>query len=556
MDERLRRDNSENKENINSNSTYGHDFQQWDYSENINSNAGGEKINPSVQKTKRFEVHIPESEKFPVNKVEAPTRVPAPVRRPVSNIAPQPGSPVANKAPVRPGTLNTQMPKRPTPAAGVRPPVKASGAPAAAANKKAPKQPSSATNTNTSEKVAKNTGKKKNVRTKKNKADFAYNFTKNTLIACVCLIFIATLTTVVSTVAFGFINDILVIDDENKDYSVVVEIPEGADYAAIFEILKENGLVNQPLLTDFFLKFRHYDFQAAYDDETGELLYDENGDVLMEAVKYAPGVYFVYADSGIENILDSMLVNNNLNKGTVRLTFPEGLTTAEIFEKIEKAGVCEAEKLYANLDIVAQQYSFIEKIADVEGRYLKGEGYLFPDTYDFYIGENASSVLEKFFTNFEVKWEKEYNARLKELGITMDEAVIIASIIQCESKNGSEMPVISGITYNRLDDPANFPTIGMDSTSDYIDLLRSMEIITEEHAKFYRPFYSTYESTGLPPGPICSPGASAIKAALYPEETDYNFFCHDSNGQIYYAVTRAEHEENEKIAIYGTVGGN
>ena len=566
MDERLRRDNSENKDNINSNPAHGRDFQQWNYSENVSSNAGADKINPSMQKAKRFEVHIPESEAFPANRVEAPARVPAPVKRPAAPTAPQPVRPVngtaptrpaANRVPTRPTGVNAAAaPKRPNPAPGARPPVRNTNPSKAAPNSNSVRQPAGSANKPTRPNSANSPAKKKNIKRKKSRADFAYNFTKNTLITCVCFIFIATLATVASSIAFGFINDILVIDKENKDYSVVVEIPVGAEYDQIFDILEENGLVNQPLLTDFFLKFRHYDYQAAYDDETGELLYDENGNVLMEAVKYAPGVYYLYADSGIENILDSMLVNNSVNKGTVRLTFPEGWTTAEIFEKIEKAGVCEAEKLYANLDIVAQEYSFIKKLAEVDGRFLKGEGYLFPDTYDFYIGENASSVLGKLLSNFEARWEKEYNDRLKELGITMDEAIIIASIIQCEARDGTEMPTISGITYNRLADKGSFPTIGMDSTSDYIDLLYSMNIITTDQLNFYRPLYSTYESGGLPPGPICNPGASAIRAALYPEETEYKFFCHDSDGNIYYASNAAEHEINENIAIYGAVGGN
>lgn len=566
MDERLRRDNYENKENSKTTASGGHDFQQWNYSENISSDSSADKINPSMQKAKRFEVHIPESEAFPVNKIDTPTRVPAPVRRPTAGTAPQPGRPAADaqRRPVRPRPANAQTPVRPgnapssaRPAApAAKPPVRGANTPAASDAKKRPAPPSSAAGNNASDKSAKAPANKKTVKRKKLKADFAYNLTKNTLITSVCLIFIATLTIAASSIAFGFINDILVINKDNKDYSVVVEIPVGAEYADIFEILEENGLINQPFLTDFFLKFRHYDYQAAYDDETGELLYNEDGSVMQEAVRYAPGVYYLYADSGIENIFDSMLVNNSVNKGTVRLTFPEGWTTAQIFEKIEKAGVCEAEKLYANLDIVAQQYKFIEKLADKEGRYLKGEGYLFPDTYDFFIGENASSVLEKFFDNFEARWEKEYNNRLEELGITMDEAIVIASIIQSEARDGTEMPTISGITYNRLDDTASFPTIGMDSTSDYIDLLLSMNVITKEQSDFYRPLYSTYESAGLPPGPICNPGYSAIKAALYPEETEYKFFCHDSEGTIYYATNAAEHEINENIAIYGAVGGN
>ena len=334
------------------------------------------------------------------------------------------------------------------------------------------------------------------------------------------------------------------------------EIPEGAEYDTIFDILTENGLVSQPLLTDFFLKFRHYDYQAAYDDETGELLYDENGDVMQEAVKYAPGVYYVYADSGIENILDSMLVNNNLNKGTVRLTFPEGWSIAEVFEKIEKNEVCEAEKLYANLEIVGEKYSFIKKLASSDGRFLKAEGYLFPDTYDFYIGESASSVLEKLLSNFDARWEKEYNERLKELGMTMDEIITIASIVQCEAKDGTQMAEISGVIHNRLNNAASYPTLDMDSTADYINSLKSFNVLTDIQYSVYLDSYNTYSKTGLPPGPICNPGASAIKAALYPAESTYYFFCHGEDGSVYYASTATEHQENVQKVVYGSVGGN
>ncbi len=270
MDERFRRSNSENNENLNSNSTYGRDFQQWNYSENITSDTGTDKINPSMQKPKRFEVHIPESEAFPENKIDTPTRVPAPKRRPANGTGAQTRKPVNKKAPARQAAKPSA---RPNAATGAKAPAKNTGAPTASAEAKKSAQRASATD-KPADKSTKAPANKKNTKRKKLKADFAYNFTKNTLITCVCFIFIATLTTVVSSVAFGFINDILVIDKNGKDYSVVVEIPVGAEYDQIFEILEENGLVNQPLLTDFFLRFRHYDEQASYDDETGELLYD------------------------------------------------------------------------------------------------------------------------------------------------------------------------------------------------------------------------------------------------------------------------------------------
>ncbi len=546
MDERNRREGTGQQNYTDSNSPRETKIRQGDYTEDINSNREVNNINPTAKITKRFEVHIPESEDFPVYN-DTPARMPAPGTRPSSATVPS--------GQRRPN--NAKAPARPTPPANLRPGV-ANGHPSSQSvrSKSTERQPAGKSSAGPSASGPKVTKAPPVKNSKNTKGDRIYNLAKGILVTCVCFIFIATLTTVACSIAFGFINDILVVDDENKSYSVVIEVPEGATYETIFDILTDNGLVSQPLLTDFFCKFRHYDVYTVYDEETGEPKIDpETGKTLKADVEYSPGVYYVYADSGIENILDSMLANNSLNKGTVRLTFPEGWTIAEVFEKLEKYDVCEAEKLYANLEIVAEQYDFIKKMADSEGRFLKAEGYLFPDTYDFFIGESASSVIKKLLSNFEVKWEKEYNARLKELGMSMNEVITLASIIQCEAKDGSQMADISGVIHNRLNDSATYPTLGMDSTTDYINSLKSFNILTDVHYALYIESYNTYAKTGLPPGPICNPGISAIRAALYPTEHDYYFFCHSDDGTVYYASNYAEHQENVQKVVYGSIGG-
>lgn len=573
MDDRIRRDASSEKEEGASSNSIREDLPENNSTPKVNTvtpDAG--KINPTGHKVKRFEVHIPESSDFYAGeekKNDVPARIPAPQTRPA-----QQGQPP--KRPVRPAGQQGRpvQPGRPAgrPAPGGNMPIKktATGVPSPVS----PKTQQAAQKA--AEKKAKETEKmkKKNARTaekleakkaknleraekkKEKNKNFGYNFAKGILVTCLCLIFIGTIVTVVSSVAFGFINDVLVVDDENKNYSVTVEIPEGATYDEIFDILVDKGVVTQPLLTDFFCRFRHYDLQTVYDEETWEPLIDEaTGKVVKEPVEYLPGVYHIDADSGIETILDSMLANNYTEKDTVRLTFPEGWTIAEVFEKIEKYEVCEAEKLYANLDIVANQYPFLSSIPDNEGRYSKAEGYLFPDTYDFYIGENASSVLEKLFTNFKDRWTADYTARLKELGLTVDQVITIASIIQSEAKDGSQMADVSSVIHNRLNNSASYPTLDMDSTADYIKILRSYNLLSDVHYSMYIESYNTYSQIGIPPGPICNPGETAIKAALYPNETNYYFFCHDSNGEIYLASTASAHQANVERVIYGNVEG-
>lgn len=550
MDDRIRRENSQKGANINSNSPREQKNEKNSIVEDINSNRSAERINPTAQKVKRFEVHIPESENFSAADSQAPARVPAPPKRPSAPAGKQPVRRPSAKAPA-PGNTAARRPSASAPSTS-HPAAGARSGGNKPVQRAAAQKPTGKPNVKKTNKAAKS---KKIAENRKRRANMAYTLAKGLLITCFCLIFVGTITTVVSSVAFAFINDILVIDDKDKGYSVVVEVPEGATYDTIFSTLVEKGLVSQPQLTDFFCRFRHYDYESVYDEETGELVYDEaTGEVKKQPVEYLPGVYYVYADSGIENILDSMLAYNNVSKDTVRLTFPEGYTIAEVFEKIEKYEVCDADKLYANLDIVAGQYDFIKDITDNEGRYLKAEGYLFPDTYDFFIGESASSVLEKLFTNFDNKWESAYDAQLKKLGMTKDQVITIASIIQREAKDGTQMADISAVIHNRLKNSASYPTLGMDSTSNYINSLKTFNVLTEVHYNLYLESYNTYSKTGLPPGPICNPGASAIKAALYPTSNSYYFFCHDENGEIYFASTASEHEANVQRVVYGAVG--
>ncbi|MGN0448646.1 MAG: endolytic transglycosylase MltG [Acutalibacteraceae bacterium] len=505
MDDRMRRDNNGNVSN-----------NQFSQGKNISADVdidsnGVNTANTQQQKPKKFEVHIPESN-------DLYTQIP--------------------KQPVRPPQ------KRPAPsgASARRPASRAS----AAANGKTASNKAKASNRTKNKKVAA-ASKEKTKKEKKKNSNFGYTFVKGFLITCVCVIFVSTVAAVLSNIAMSFINDILVIDKKNKNYSVTVEIPEGSTYDDIFEILESKGLISQPFLTDFFCRFRDYD---------AETYTDEDGNIVTENVEYAPGVYYIDADSGIETILNSMLVYNNVNKDTVTLTFPEGWTIAEIFEKLEKYRVCDADKLYANLDAVSSQFDFISSISDTEGRYLKAEGYLFPDTYDFFIDENASSVLKKLFSNFEAKWLPEYDEQLKKLAMTKDQIITLASIIQAEAKDGSQMADISSVLHNRLKDPATYPNLQMNSTMDYITSLKSYNVFTDVYYNMYLSSYNTYDINGLPPGAICNPGITAIEAALYPSDTDYYFFCHDDNGAVYYASTATEHQQNVESVVYGTANGD
>lgn len=378
---------------------------------------------------------------------------------------------------------------------------------------------------------------------KRKKAQKKYNFTKGVLITCACLVMIVTLTAILSTVALSTVNDILAINKEDSATVSIVIPKEATDFDSVYEILCNNGLIKRKGICKLFCKFRHYD--EYYSSKQKKTV----------PVEYEPGVYYLETGSGIEVMLEAIKADRNVSKDTVTLTFPEGWTIAQIFEKIEKYGVCTADKLYANLDIVGQQYDFYNKIPSTSGRYLKAEGYLYPDTYDFFIGENASSVLKKLFGNFQKKWDSECDKKAKQLGLTEDQVMIIASIIQREAKDKTQMADISSVIHNRLADKATYPLLEMNSTKDYIASLKKYKVFDESYYSIYLDSYNTYSSQGLPPGAICNPGIEAIHAALNPNDTNYYFFCHDTNGNIYLAVTAAEHKANtEKLLLYGTGG--
>lgn len=513
-----------------------------DFSENVQSTRGrvspvsASSVNPRVGK---FQVHLPEEASSIPDIVPSAPQKAEPTVKEVTGKEYLESIQRRNASVQNTRVVNPPLTERPAVHTGSKAPT---GAPKASASGAAADRGAPVVKKATVNRPAKAAPVRKNV---KSAAKKKYDFINSVLVVCVCVIFISILTITASTVAMSTINDILVIDkgDDNGNYISVYIPPEATEYEQVFEIVKNAGLIKQPLITDFFCKFRHYDEVKVKNSETGEY---EN-----VRIKYSPGTYFLNSEMGIESILEEIMVSSSGYKDTVRLTFPEGWTIAQIFQKLEKYEVCTAEKLYANLDIIGEQYGFISSIASDNSRYLKAEGYLFPDTYDFFIGENAGSVIKKLFNNFESKWKDEYNDRLKELDMSMDEIITIASVIQREAKDTTQMDAISSVIHNRLKDSATYPSIDMNSTKDYVLSLKEFNILSDFYYNLYLNSYNTYSNKGLPPGPICNPSAAAIRAALYPEDSDYHFFCHNDRGEIFLASTASEHQANTEKVLYG-----
>ena len=327
-----------------------------------------------------------------------------------------------------------------------------------------------------------------------------------------------------STYGISCINDVLALNRSKE--LVTVSIEKGADYEEIIDVLADSKLIKHEWFCKLVCKFRGFDKK-----------------------EYLHGVHYLTANMGVEGMLTEMLANQMSDK-TIRLSFPEGWSLPQIIAKLDENNVCPAEYIYAALEEVEFDYGFINSIPEDESRCYALEGYLFPDTYDFFvsekqngIGENPTSILNKLLGNFDSRWSEVYTKRAKELNLTMDEVIIIASIIQKEAADKSQMGVVSSVIHNRLNNSSSYPLLECNSTKDYVTN-NIVPVIGDAGASSYIVAYDTYNAEGLPPGPICNPGIDAIEAALNPDDTDYLYFCHNEDGKIYLAKTYNQHQSN------------
>lgn len=345
-----------------------------------------------------------------------------------------------------------------------------------------------------------------------------------TAVFCVVVIIFST---AFSAFAISCINDILAFG--RSEEKVQVNIPNDATTDEIIDILSDNDLIKQKTFCKIFYKVFDYVKNINKKNKPADPVYF--GDI-----------YYVQKNLGLEGYLTEFKQIAG-TADTVTLVFPEGWTLYQIFDKIDEFGVCSKSELLASVSGADFDYDFIKEIGNVPNRTFTLEGYLYPDTYEFYEKSNANGVLRKFLDTSESKWTEEYEAQREKLGMTRDEIIIIASIIQREAANKSQMGLVSSVLHNRLSHPVSWPLLGCDSTKNYVKNYIKPNT-TPDKAAIYENYYDTYISQGLPPGPICNPGDDAIKAALFPDDTDYYYFRHDKYGEIYMAKTQTEHDRN------------
>ena len=229
---------------------------------------------------------------------------------------------------------------------------------------------------------------------------------------------------------------------------------------------------------------------------------------------------------------------------TVRVTLREGLTVPEMAAILEEKGVCSAADFITAVQTINYNYDFLKDIPTDDGRAYRLEGYLFPDTYEFYVDSKATNVVLRMLLNLK-KRTADLLPQIEAMGWTMDQAVTFASMIQGEADTTTNMAKVSRVLHNRLDPGSGFTQLQLCSTRDYVNHLPQDAGFDLEALK---QAYNTYYREGLPIGAINNPGLDALTAALNPS-TDptimqcYYFATNYQTGITYFSKTYAEHEQ-------------
>ena len=256
----------------------------------------------------------------------------------------------------------------------------------------------------------------------------------------------------------------------------------------------------------------------------------------------------------LNTIYDYMALVNHMasyssSREVVKVTIPEGYNCEQMFALLEEKGVCKAEYLreYAasgELD----QYWFLEGVERGTPNCL--EGFLFPDTYQFYLGDSAANVIEKLLDGFDYRFSDDHRAAIDALNVKLSammrengygddyigtqyydvrKVIIVASLIEEETANSDESYKIASVIYNRLTNQKEHPFLNIDATLMYV--LGHKDSLTAEDLAYESP-YNTNINKGLIPGPITNPGLNSINAALNPDSTNYHYYVLDTKSEV------------------------
>lgn len=297
---------------------------------------------------------------------------------------------------------------------------------------------------------------------------------------------------------------------------IEIEIPKGSKTTDIAELLVEKGLIKNAYFFKLLSKINGYD---GY---------------------YQSGTHIVSKSLDYDQMM-RVLTSKPVSK---KVTIPEGKTFLQIVDILYNSKVIEnKDKFIRAANTEKFDYEFLKDLPPRDNRL---EGYLFPDTYEFDLKADEKEIIRKMLDNFQRKMRSAYMEKLEQMkGMTLDRVIILASIIEREAKQEEDRFKISGVFYNRMKSKdKTLRKLQSCATIQYILLKKTgsvKERLLDEDLAVEDP-YNTYKYEGLPPGPICCPGEEAIKAALYPEETNYLYFVAKGDGSHEFSRTYKEHQ--------------
>ena len=331
------------------------------------------------------------------------------------------------------------------------------------------------------------------------------------LLYLVCVVVASTL---LAGIGWLLANDLCALNKEYKE--VTIEVTQDDTVGSVSRKLKDEGLI------EYRWFFNLFAWISDADEKIGEGTYTLNTDMDYRAL-----IIGMTGSSGA-----------NLSAETVRVTIPEGYTVTQTINLLAENGVNTVEELTdaaANYDF---DYTFLDD--SLKGSVSRLEGYLFPNTYDFYVGENAAHALSRLLDEFNRQMSDDVMALVEESGRSLQEIITIASLIE-EETDGTDREKIASVIYNRLNNPS-YETGGLLQIDAALVYATGHTELTEEDMAVDSP-YNLYTHAGLPPTPISNPGFASIRAALQPADTNYYYYVLGSDGLHIFSETYAEHQQ-------------
>lgn len=327
--------------------------------------------------------------------------------------------------------------------------------------------------------------------------------TVKALIWSLCLVvFAAVVAFFVTTVFLDFVGANHPLDLKSE---VEVDISKGSSLAEVGKALGDAGVIRYPSVFKLYVKTKG-DFS-----------------------KFKYGLYVMSGDMSYSDIIDA-LIKPGKSADTVKVMIPEGSNVDTIAALLEKSGVCKASDFKKIAKKGDFEYDFLKDIPDTV--YYKLEGYLYPDTYDFYAfggEEGAIRAARRMLDNFKAKLPDDLIKTAQNRGFTLHQTLTMASIIEMESGSAAytDKEKVSAVFYNRLAWTTEPNLLGSSPTASY---------------PYGDGAYDTNKTRGLPPGPLCSPGIKSIEASARPAKNfDMCYFVTDKNNKFYYNKTYSEH---------------